>query len=198
MIFASIGAAAWAGGERLRALGRAFTTLAMIAFGSAAALAQNSIPASGPFSFLDIADEQARLTYYPDASCLFECPDFRLVCGPFGRIDITLYRFTRDEIVEWMEFTDAPFAGVRAEMRFLIHTDETTTPFVVWNLALADIDTAWLAETLADRRGHAEWLEAFATANEIAVETPLGRLELPSRPQDRANRAAFVEACLAM
>jgi hypothetical protein len=168
-----------------------------IALGATNGVAQYAVP-DEPHTWLTIGDDRAQLAVYPDADCDPECATAKVVCNRLGRIDIGVYNFMRDEVLEWMTATEGPFAGVGAEILFLIYTDGVVTPFIVWNLAMNDFNGTWIAEGIADRRGDAAWLRAFATAEEVVIETPLGPLVLPSRPEDRANRAAFAEACMAM
>ena len=161
------------------------------------ASAQIPIP-NEPHTRLTLGEDRAQLVVYPNADCDPECATTRVVCSDLGRIDISVYNFTQSAVIEWMSLTEGPFVGATAGLVFTIATDDVTTPFIVWTLSMNDFDGTWVAETIADRRGHRTWFEAFATATEVFIATPAQAIVWPNRPEDRANRAAFVEACLAM
>jgi hypothetical protein len=159
--------------------------------------AQNVIPLNGPHSWLSAGETRARLHLYSHPSCQPECPDVRLTCETPGRLDISVFHFNRRDIVEWIA-ADDPFAGVRAEMFFMFNIDGVSTPFVVWNLNLNDYDTTWIAESTIYGDPMIELLRLFGRSEVAAIETPPRTITLAARTEDLANRATFVEACLAM
>jgi len=171
--------------------------LVFVAFTATAVVAQIAIP-DEPHTWLTTGEDRAQLVAYPNAGCDPECATARIVCTDFGRFDISVYNFTRNDILEWVTAEDGPFTGLGEQIRVVFRADGMPNSFIVWNLAMNDFNGTWIAETFARRQADAAWLEGFAMAADIVIDTPTRTIAWPNRPEDRANRAAFVEACLAM
>jgi len=126
---------------------------------------------------------------YAWSDCPWECQVVQLVCDDDGIVHLVLADLDGTTVAAWFRF-DEPNRPV-AELVL----DEETIVLSFATLSLGDLNYTWF---VALTNGYRNWLSAYAAADATSVRTPTFAIDLPSTPEDRANRAAFVEACLAM
>lgn len=143
--------------------------------------------------------ERPSLGYWVDAA-VAENGLARFVCDGPSSVTIQLW-LERDQIDAW--FTQDRAGWVAADLV----TDSTRTPFAIEAMTYDWLVGFWIPELAMLSAGPtpfpsasatAEWLRAFAEATTISVSTPAFDILLTPAEGDPENRAAFVEACLAM
>jgi len=128
-----------------------------------------------------------------DYRCGEECFVLRLVCSGSGHVDVTLVLGRRD-LIAWLEATD-DFAPPTAD----IIADGAVLPLVFSSFGIIEMTGDWFATLTWPIASSPSPIALFGNADEsVLLRSPGFDLAFPHTPEDRTNRAAFVEACLAM
>ena len=156
---------------------------AVIAIGSAAVAQERHFASyfydNGPVLQLD----------YAWSDCPWECQVVQIVCDEDGIVHLVLADLDGTTVTDWFRF-DEPN---RPSAELVLDGEAIVLSFAT--LSLGDLNYTWFVSLT---NGYRNWLSAFAAADATSIRTPTFAIDLPSTPEDRANRAAFVDACLAM
>jgi len=142
--------------------------------------------------FVDYGD-QLNLNY-ASVDCFSECPVAFVVCRADAPPELWLTALSGADMAAWL-FGPAYREGFQPAVALVL--DNTEVPLRASELSYGgggDMFRNWWVKLQSSD----DWLAAFGTAEATAVRSELFAIDLPSTPEDRANRAAFVEACLAM
>lgn len=129
---------------------------------------------------------------YARSDCPWECQVVIFDCSE-GLFRVRLIDLPGPQIAEWFDFLDE--APTFPSAQLLLDGNPTQLNFLY--LGFGDLNGAWWVELFPVTYRGDGWRSLFGAADNIAIETPVLTLDLPSTEADRSVRAAFVEACLA-
>lgn len=157
---------------------------------SAATLASAQEPPVAAYLYANTNTGDVTLSY-ARSDCPAECHVAGFVCTQGGSVKVFIADLQGRTIAEWFNL-DAPNAQ-RPTAVLVIGATDVHLSFR--SLTFGDLNGGWWVELAP--HDHA-WLGAFAGADRTVIRTPAFDIPLPNTTADRTNRAAFVQACLAM
>ena len=142
--------------------------------------------------FVDYGDQLHLI--YASVDCFSECPVAFVICRADAPPEFWLAALSGADMAVWL-FGPAYREGSQPGVVLLL--DDTEVPLRASELSYGgggDMFQNWWVKLQSSE----DWLTAFGAAGATIVRNDVFEIELPSTPEDRAKRAAFVEACLAM